>query len=188
MRTSLATLGCLLVALVPAPAQAEDLSVPDGRDDYWHDTRSSGEDPYPGVPDYGDPDLVRTTYRHGDTRVVTRLKLARLERSDGGYWRGEVRFRTDTGLMARAEVFRAYDGPTVTRWRGPGTCVVDGKVDWADDVLVVSVPRACLRRPATVELTSATKWAPTSDDYPYLDVSGSDGYRLNAWSAPLSRG
>lgn len=185
MRTSLATLGAVLLTALPSPAHAEDLAVLDAGGDYWHDTRSSGEDPYPGNPDWGDPDLLRTTYRHTATTVTTRLKVARLERRDGGYWEAEVRFRTDDGLTARAKVFKAYDGPLVTRWRGPGTCDVGGKVAYDRDVLVVRVPRGCLDRPQTVALKSATRWWPTSDDYPYLDVSGSDGYLLDTWSAPV---
>ncbi|KAA1421275.1 hypothetical protein F0U44_02900 [Nocardioides humilatus] len=189
MRIILATLPALLIGslLTPAPAHADDLVVRDARHDYWHDYRSDGETPIQATPDYGDPDLLRTVYHHTAHSVRVRLKMAQLDRGDGGYWKAEARYRTDTGLTARATVFKAYDGRTTTTWYGPGTCVVEGEVDWADDAITIVVPRGCLHRPSTVEFKSATQWSPTSDDYPYLDVSGSDGYRRGAWSEPVSR-
>lgn len=182
------TLATVLAVLVAPSAAAEDLVVPDGRADYWHDTRSSGDDPYPGNPDWGNPDIRRTAYRHWHDRVSVRIKMARLERGDGGYWQVDIRMRTDEGLRRKATWFKPFDSPPSVEWSGPGSCAIDGRIDFADEVFIVDVPRRCLSNPDRVAFKSATRWWPTSDDYPYLDVSGRSGYRLGPWSAPIARG
>ena len=183
-----ALLTALLALLVAPSAAAEDLVVPDGQGDFWHDTRSSGEDPYPGNPDWGNPDLRRTAYRHWHDRVSVRLDVARLARGDGGYWEVEVRYRTNEGRTGRATLFKPQDGQVVVNWTGDGQCGVDPHVDYADDYFVLEVSRSCLSLPRWVRFKSATRWWPTSDDYPYVDVSGSAGYRLSEWSARVRRG
>ena len=185
LAAAIATAATLFIA--PA-AGAETRVVPDDRRDFWHDTRSEGDDPYPGNPDWGNPDIRRTAYRYFHDRVSVRITMARLVRGDGGYWEVDIRLRTNEGLQRRATWFKPHDGPTSTEWSGAGACAVDGRIDFAEDVFIVEVPRRCLSNPARVSFKSATRWWPTSDDYPYLDVSGSPGYRLSQWSAPVSRG
>lgn len=185
---SATVLAALLALLVTPVAVADDLVVPDGRGDYWHDHRGDGEAPDQHRPDWGNPDIRRTAYRHWDDRVSVRIKMARLRRGDGGYWKVEVRLRTDEGLRRRATWFKPFDSPPTISWSGPGSCAIDGRIDFADDVLIVDVPRRCLSAPTHVELKSATRWWPTSDDVAYVDVAGESGYRLQEWSDPVARG
>ncbi len=188
LRTVLPALAAAAALVVAPAATAETDGVPDPRSDYWHDTRSSGEDPYPGNPDWGNPDLRRAGYAHGPSKVRVRLRMARLNLGDGGYWEAEARFLTNEGVKARIELFKPTDSPKRIRWFGPGDCDADGTISFSDDVFVLEVPRSCLSNPRTVAFKAATRWWPTSDDYPYLDVAGSDGYRLNTWSPALTRG
>ncbi len=188
LRTRSLTLAVAASLLVAAPAQAELASVHDARSDFWHDTRTSGADPYPGNPDWGKPDLRRAVLDHGERTVRVRLRMARLNVHDGGYWEAEARYLTDEGTKQRVTVFRPTDGKDHVTWSGAGDCAVHARVDFADDVFVIVVPRSCLGDPTTVSFKAATRWWPTSDDYPYLDVAGSEGYRLDTWSAPQTRG
>lgn len=180
------TLAALLALLVAPFAAAETVVVPDDRRDYWHDTRSAGDDPYLGNPDSGNPDIRRTAYRHWRHRVSVRIKMA--ESPGGGYWKVEVRMLTNEGLRRRATWFKPNDGPPSTYWSGPGSCAIEGRIDAAENAFIIDVPRRCLSAPTRVQFKSATRWWPTSDDFPYVDVSGSRGYRLRTWSAPVRRG
>ena len=173
--------------LVAGPALADVASTHDATSDFWHDTRSSGDDPYPGNPDWGNPDLRRAVYDHGSTKVRVRLRMARLRVHDGGYWEAEARLLTDEGVKRRVTLFRPTDGTNHLTWSGRRDCAVHGRVDWADDVFVIAVPRSCLGNPETVAFKAATRWWPTNDDYPYLDVAGTDGYRLDKWTPALAR-
>ena len=191
LATTIATTIATSVALlVPSSASAENLVIQDGRGDYWHDHRGDGDPGTPDqhAPDWGDPDLLRTAYRHGTDKVRVRLKMARLSKRDGGYWRVEVRLRTDEGRRGTATLFKPHDGQVVVGWTGPGKCFIDPHVDYPDDAFVLDISTRCLSRPREIEFKSATRWWPTSDDVAYLDVSGQAGYRLGPWSAPVGRG
>jgi|GEM_PF-5781426 len=183
-------LAALLALIAPAAASAEELHVPDSRNDYWHDHRGDGDASAPDQhePDWGDPDIRRTVYRHWHDRVSVRIKMDRLSRGDGGYWQVEVRLRTNEGLRRTATWFKPFDSPPSIDWSGPGSCAIDGRIDFAADAFVIDVPRSCLSAPRRVAFKSATRWWPTSDDVAYLDVSGSNGFRLRDWSAALARG
>jgi hypothetical protein len=174
--------------LTPSSASAETLRVRDARHDYWHDHRAEGYPPDQHPPDWGDPDLRRTVYRHAPGEVVVRLGMARLVRRDGGYWRVVVRFRTDEGLRRSAVLFKAQDAAATVDWSGRRACAIGSRIDYAGDVFVLRVPRRCLGDPREVELKSATRWWPTSDDVAYLDVAGTRGYEMRRWSAPVLRG
>jgi hypothetical protein len=99
-----------------------------------------------------------------------------------------AKLRTNEGLHRTVELFKPYDGPASVDWSGPGSCAVTDRVDYADDVFVLRVPRSCLSQPRKVAFRSATRWWPTSDDVAYLDVSGTTGYQWPDWSDPLRRG
>ena len=170
--------------LVPSSAAAERLEVPDRRGDYWHDTRAAGGDPYHGHPDSGNPDIRRTAYRHWHHQVSIRIKMA--ESPGYGYWKVEVKMRTNEGLRRTATWFKPTYGAPSTTWSGPGTCAIEGRID--STAFIVDIPRRCLSFPERVAFKSATRLWPTSDDFPYVDVSGSRGYRLRDWSAPVRRG
>ncbi len=183
--TVIATTAALLV---PLSASADELEVQDGRGDYWHDHRAEGFDPDQHRPDWGNPDLRRTVYRHWHDRVSVRFKMARLVRGDGGYRQVEIRMRTNEGLHRTATWFKAHDGHPFVEWSGPGSCAIKGRIDFAADAFIVDIPRSCLSNPRRVAFKSATRWWPTSDDVAYLDVSGDDGYRLSDWSMPVKKG
>lgn len=174
--------------LAPLPASAQEIEVLDAHDDYWHDHRADGDTPDQHEPDWGDPDIRRTVYRHWHDRVSVRIKLDRVASGDAGYWEVEVRLRTNEGLRRTATWFKPSDGPPTIDWSGPGQCAIDGHIDFSADAFVVDVPRSCLSAPKRVAFKSATRWWPTSDDVAYLDVSGFTGYRLRHWSAAIPRG
>ena len=173
--------------LIPSSAAAERLEVPDRRGDYWHDYRVDGGTPHQSQPEWGNPDILRTAYRHWLHRVSVRIKLAQVDRNDG-YWMVIIKMRTNEGLWRTATWFRDSGGGTSTTWSGPGSCAIDGRMDDAEDAFIIDIPRTCLSGPTRVAFKSATRWTPTSDDAPYVDVSGQSGYRLSEWSAPVRRG
>ena len=177
-------IGLTAALLVPSFAAAERVEVPDRRGDYWHDVRSAGDDPYHGHPDSGNPDIRRTAYRHWHHRVSVRIKMA--ENPGYGYWQVEIRMRTNERLRRKVTWFKPTQGAPSTTWSGPGTCAIEGRID--TDAFIVDIPRRCLSFPDRVAFKSATRLWPTSDDFPYVDVSGSRGYRLRTWSAPVRRG
>ncbi len=186
LATTIATSAALFV---PSSSSAEDQIVLDPARDYWHDHRADGGTPDQHRPDYGKPDLRRTAYRHWHDRASVRFKMARLERPDHGYWRVTVQLRTNEGLRRTASMFVDFDGRhTTIDWSGSGNCAIDHQIDYAGDAFVLDVPRTCLSAPTWIRFRSATRWWPTSDDVPYLDVTGSTGYRLKEWSAPIARG
>ncbi|MDZ5621449.1 hypothetical protein [Nocardioides bizhenqiangii] len=184
----LATVLAALLALLVTPfAAAEDLVVPDDRRDYWHDHRADSGTPDQHRPDWGRPDLRRTVYRHRSEKVRVRLDMARLARGDAGYWEVVVRYRTNEGRTGQATLFKPHEGQVVVGWTGDGNCFIDPHLDYADDYFVVEVSRSCLSLPRWIKFKSATRWWPTSDDVAYLDVSGSEGYRMSEWSARVRR-
>ncbi len=174
--------------LVPSSAAAERLEVPDRRGDYWHDHRVDGGTPSQSQPEWGNPDIRRTAYRHWRNRVSVRIKVAHQIRRHGGYWKVEIRMRTNEGLRRTATWFKPHDSPPSMTWSGSKSCAIDGRIDFAENAFIVDVPRRCLSGPTRVAFKSATRWTPTSDDAPYLDVSGQSGYRLSEWSGPVKRG
>jgi hypothetical protein len=133
--------------LVASPAAAQDLRIRDARHDYWHDHRSDGDPPDQHPPDWGDPDIRRTVYRHAHDNARIRIRMARLARGDGGYWEMEVRFRTNEGLRRKALLFKPFDGPAIIRWSGHRQCRIEHSIDYARDVFVLVVPRRCLGLP-----------------------------------------
>jgi hypothetical protein len=173
--------------LLPTSAAAERLEVLDGRRDYWHDHRADGDTPDQHPTGLGqNPDIRRTVYRHWHHRVSVRIKMARIDL--GGYWEIEVRMRTNERVRGIATWFKPSQGTPITTWPGPGSCSIDGRIDYDRDAFVIDVPRRCLSRPTRVAFKSATRRWITSDDVAYLDVSGQPGYRLSHWSAPVARG
>jgi hypothetical protein len=182
------TIALAAALLVPSSAAAERLEVLDRRGDYWHDHRVDGGTPSQSQPEWGNPDIRRTAYRHWLHRVSVRIKLAQVDRNDSSYWTVVVKMRTNEGLRRTATWFRSSGGGISTTWSGPGSCAIDGRMDDAEDAFIIDIPRSCLSRPTRIAFKSATRWLPTSDDAPYVDVSGQSGYRLSEWSAPVRRG
>jgi hypothetical protein len=181
---ALASLALALSALLgPSTAAADDLRKRDARRDVWHDVRWAGKEPYLHMPDLGRPDLLRTVYEHAGATVRVRIRMREIEAF--GYWDFEARFRTNEGLRRTASVFRSNDDPPRVSWSGRRRCGIDHHFDDAGNFFVLWVPRRCLGRPERVAFKVRSRWTATSDDFYYLDVAGSKGYRMRRWSDPV---
>lgn len=177
----------MIAVAVATPVAADWRRVHDGHGDVWYDPRPDGE-PDMGNPEWGNANLRHVVYTHGPERVRVRYRMAEFDRSNGGYWEFEARFRTDEGVKAKVLGFWGGAGDLQMTWKGPGSCAVKGTLRWADDVIIIELPRTCLSSPNKVAFKAATRWWPTSDSAPYLDVAGTKGYRLRTWSKALARG
>jgi hypothetical protein len=152
----------VLAVLAPAltPAQAGDAGAPDHvvlvdrTDDVWQ--FYPGEDPGTLIGSRPTVDITRARAWHGDDLVGVRLRFVNLRPTSHdetlqvvvrGPERAFVAF-VSVGPGDRAgthELLRAFGGPVTCRG-------MRHTVSYADDVIVLRVPRACLAQPEWVRL------------------------------------
>ena len=146
------------VVAVPTPVVAEDdhpsrVALRDGAGDVWKSSNS--DDPVrakrPTV------DITRGAARHGEHAVTARVRFVNLRRVEGIHLYF-IRIRT------RAGVFLVGVEASPDNWPG-GSVLFDEtdnqapchrlthRIDYADDMMTVRVPRRCLGTPAWVQLS-----------------------------------
>ena len=189
--TRLAALATTLVLpLVAAPAAAESVTVLDPPGDMVR-VEEGGAHPQP-APGARVGDVVRTTFRHTAGRVVVRTELAALERTGRRFnvWvdvqDGARRTRT-VGVEATR---RDRDGHTIfLTGRGRDVrCALRHRIDYADDVVRVSVPRRCLGTPRVVRFRLLTEHVRRSWRYAWLDNGLAVRMDDRHWTRWLARG
>jgi len=155
MLRRLATAAACALALTlasPLAAHADSLTLVDGAGDvWWH---SAGPE---RRPEHRRGDILRLTVGHNRHAVVLRSRFARLDRN-GSRIVVASRLRTDRGTIRWV---RLHAGPGGATWRGRTwflradnhtriDCATRHHVDYAHDVAVVRIPRACLDNPRSV--------------------------------------
>lgn len=150
----------LLVGATAAAAAAGEVALRDGRGDMWRmDFNGNTEK----APQTRAGDVRRAVFRHGPENVVVRQRFVDVRRI-GSYSLYTVRIQN--GASVQREV-RVEAGPHA--WRGAATvfnrrgerldCHVEHRIDYDGDVVVISVPRACLGTPKRVRAMADSSWA-----------------------------
>lgn len=148
-----ATCALALALTATTAAHADSRTLVDGPGDVW---KHNGDPEQ--VPDHRRGDILRVKIRHNADQVVIRTKFAQLDRQ-GPRFVVATRLRTNTGLIRWA---RLQAGPGRSTWAGDThvfrrdnttrvECAASHRLDYADDVAVVRVPRSCLGRPRWVQ-------------------------------------
>jgi hypothetical protein len=185
-----AVAAALGLSLVAVPAAAEELTVRDTRGDMIR-VEEGGGDPQP-APGATVGDVVRTAFWHSDRRVVVRTKLAALERTGRRFlvWVDIQNGARRTWFVGVEATRRDRNGHTIfMTGRGHDVrCAVQHRINYADDVVRVSVPRRCLDRPRAVRFRLLTEHVRRSWDYAWLDNGLAVAMDDRHWTRWLGRG
>lgn len=185
-----AAAAALALSLVVVPAAAEQRTVRDARGDMIR-VEEGGGDPRP-APGATIGDVVRTTFRHTDRRVIVRTKLAALERTGRRFtvWVDVQNGARRTWFVGVEATRRDRNGHTIfMTGRGHDVrCAVRHRVNYADDVVRVSVPRRCLDTPRVLRFRLLTEHVRSSWDYAWLDNGLALSMDDRHWTRWLRRG
>jgi hypothetical protein len=190
LRVATAALALAVIGLSGPAAHAERLGVADPRGDMTK-VDEGGTDPRP-APAATNGDIVRSTFRHTDHRVVVRVRFADL-RPTGKRLNLWVDLRDESGRLRTLGVEatrRDRDGHVIlmTRRGVDVPCRVAHRIDYRANVVRASVPRRCLGTPRTVEFRVLSEHVRRSWAYAYLDNGLSTNLDDRSWTAPLRRG
>jgi hypothetical protein len=185
-----AVAAALVLPLVAVPAAAENVTVLDARGDMVK-VEEGGSDPQP-APTATIGDVVRTTFRHNDRRVGVRTEMAALERTGRRLivWVEVQNGARRTWLVGVEATRRDRDGHTIfMTGRGRDVrCALRHRIDYAHDVVQVSVPRRCLDTPRTVRFRLLTEHVRRSWRYAWLDNGLAVSMDDRRWTPWLTRG
>lgn len=180
----------LALPLVAVPAAAEPVSVRDARGDMIR-VEEGGGNPQP-APRATIGDVVRTTFRHADRHVVVRTKLAGLERTGRRFtvWVDVQNGARRVWIVGVEATRRDRNGHTIfMTGRGADVrCALEHRIDYAKDVVRVSVPRRCLDMPRVVRFRLLTEHVRHSWDYAWLDNGLAVRMGDRHWTGWLTRG
>ena len=187
LATVAAALALLLVAF---PAAAEQVTVHDARGDMIKVTEGGGNPQPARRATVGD--VVHTTFRHTDRNVVVRTKLAALKRSGRRFtvWVDIQNRVRRTWLVGVEATRRDRNGHTIfMTGRGHDVrCTLQHRINYADDVVRVSVPRRCLDRPRSVRFGLLTEHVRQTWDYAWIDDGLAVAIGHRHWTRWLARG
>jgi hypothetical protein len=179
----------LVLPLVAVPAAASDVTVRDARGDMVKvEEGGTGAQPAPGATN---GDVVRTTFRHLDRRVVVRTRTAALERTGRRFtvWVDVQNGARRTWIVGVEATRRDRGGHTILMTgRGRVRCAVRHRIDYAHDVVRVSVPRRCLDTPRVVRFRLLTEHVRRSWRYAWLDNGLAVPMGDRHWTRWLARG
>jgi hypothetical protein len=171
----------VVLSLVAVPAAAQKVTARDARGDMIR-VQEGGSDPRP-APRAMIGDVERTSFRYLDRRVVVRTELAALQRTGR---------RLTVWFVGVEATRRDRNGHvifiTAARGRDVRCGGVRHRVDYADDVVRVSVPTRCLGRPHVVRFRLATEHVRRSWAYAWLDNGLAVATGDRQWTRWLSRG
>lgn len=185
-----AVAAALVLPLVTVPAAAEDVTVVDARGDMVK-VEEGGTDPRPAsLAAFGD--VVSTTFRHTERRVVVRTELVALRRTGRRFvaWVEVQNGARRTWFVGVEATRRDRDGHTIfITGRGRDQrCALRHRVNYADDVVKVSVPRRCLQTPRKVRFRLLTEHVRRSWRYAWLDNGLAVSMDDRHWTPWLTRG
>src|SRR3954454_15040817 len=171
-------------ATVPTANQVETITDRDAPRDLVEAHYDGFRDTTPEstlVPDRALGDVIQTTLTHGVTRVGMQVDYAELQpvRSvDGGDWLS-VEMVTDEGARWRLSLYTTPNHPAgITEfYRGKDQlvrCAVKHSIDYADNVITVSISRRCAGNPHWLRLR-VLAYATEGNLNLYSDDALSDG-------------
>jgi hypothetical protein len=181
----------VVLSLVAVPAAAQKVTARDARGDMIR-VQEGGSDPRP-APRAMIGDVERTSFRYLDRRVVVRTELAALQRTGRRLtvWVDVQNGARRTWFVGVQATGRDRNGHTIfitARGRDVRCGGVRHRVDYADDVVRVSVPTRCLGRPHVVRFRLATEHVRRSWAYAWLDNGLAVATGDRQWTRWLSRG
>jgi hypothetical protein len=170
-----------------AAAQAETLTVHDGRHDVWAGAAADGLAAYQPAPHQRSGDVLMARLRYGPHNLVLTQRFVRLARNGDGDIYG-FRLRTETRMhrMIQVQAFRSGWAGSVAMTRPNGRLVAcDGlaeDIDYAHDLVRVVLPTSCLRDPSWVQFAALSAHI-TRDDRWLVDNPHDDQASFRGWSA-----
>lgn len=183
-----ATLAAL--PLVAAPAFAAQLSVTDARGDMWIiEEGTTSPSPAPGA---SIGDIVRTTFRHTDSKVVVRARFVELQPT-GKRFRMWVDMRDQDGRKTYAAVDSTRRNRDGRSWlmsnRGVDIeCTVRHSIDYERNTVRVAFPRRCLDNPRYLQFRAMSEHVRGDWSWAYLDNALSAKAPNQAWSDKVRKG
>jgi hypothetical protein len=185
-----AVAAALALPLLAVPAAAQDATVRDPRGDMIR-VEEGGGHPQP-APTATVGDVVRTTFRHTDRRVVVRTKLVALARTGRRFtmWVDVQNGARRSWFVGVEATRRDRDGHTIfmTDRGNDLRCAVRHRLDYAGDVVRVSVPRRCLGAPRMVRFRLTTEHVRRSWSHAWLDNGLAVPMDDRHWTRWLTRG
>lgn len=184
MRRRLLALLLAPALLAPAaPAAADTWRGTDPAHDVWRLTRSGDGDDYTAAPTRANADLLGVVLRHGQGRVVLRLRFDDIfvPPEPGGMFSvfGDVR-TNDLGASFDMVAGRDRRQGRVTVWQRGGRCEGSSVIDYARDVATISLPTDCLGDPRWVQLSFRT-WS-RDRAFVWEDVALQSGFGTRSWT------
>ena len=150
------------------------------------------------APELGQGDIRNMHLTHSTSKIKTRVKFVDLSVPTSGKpsptYRVEMGVKTDAGVGRGAEVDIGFRGGLrVSMFRlhpygeGAGPCQLGHSVDRARGVVVIDIPRSCLKDPRWVRVSvSCVAWYPDRAETVGLDDAMTTGYpRHSDWSPRL---
>ncbi len=192
MRTRLLavlTTALLLVGVAGGVAEARSVAVSDARGDMW---RTDFEGDIEKAPDTRTGDVRRAVFAHGRSNIVIHQRFVDL-RHIGEY--SLFTARIENGAKRYREV-RVEAGPR--GWQGTAKvfdrhgnrvgCRAGHRIDYVKNVMVMSVPRACLNTPNRVRVTARSYWAHEQQDVFLMDNPHNRRAAARTWTRWLRAG
>ena len=142
---------------VPVAAQGAVVTIVDARGDVW---REAADGTLVKADGEHRVDILRTRIQHTDRALVVRTKVDRLAR-EGRQLGLAMRVRTNDGTRRLVQLDASrrigWRGQTVIGGRaGAVECRTSHTIDYANDVMMVRIPRSCLGNPRWVQATLVT--------------------------------
>jgi hypothetical protein len=147
----------LLVGVGGGVASAQRADLRDARGDVWRSDFSGHTEP---APQSRTGDVRRALFVHGSARIVIRQRFVDLRRI-GDYALFTVRIQTGANLYRELRVEASRHG-----WRGTAKvfnrrgdrvgCDASHQIDYAKNVVVMSLPRSCLKFPKRIRATAGS--------------------------------
>lgn len=180
----------LAVPLVAVPAAAQEVTVRDARGDMIR-VEEGGSDPHP-APRATIGDVMKTTFRHTDRRVIVRTKLVALEPTGRRFnvWVDVQNGARRSWFVGVEATRRDREGHTIfmTERGNDVACVVQHRINYDQNVVRVSVPRRCLDTPRLVRFRLLTEHVRRTWDYAWLDNGLAVSMDDRHWTRWLTRG
>jgi hypothetical protein len=138
-------------------ALAQDLSVTDASGDVYSYTQDT--DPGTAEPTVANGDIVKTVFRHTDSRVSARVKFRDLRRRSADAQIEIFRIVTNEGVRRDVAL---YAGDSPYRWSGTTemsrpngktvACNITHQINYDTNVVTVSFPRTCVSSPRWIQV------------------------------------
>lgn len=179
---ALLTVALLLVATSAGAASAREVLLRDPAGDMWRrDLQGSISE----APNSHLGDVRRALFRHDQRKIVVRQRFVDLRRT-GDYAQYAVRIESAAGTYREVRVEasrRSWAGRSrVFNRRGDRVeCATTHDIDYAADVVVMTVPRTCIGTPGKVRATASNYRSDVNHHF-LMDNPHNTGSSAQVWT------